>query len=158
MLGLIINYQNWRRCLVTSRWRCACALLYPNGRGNERYWHSCGGSIFASSNIINLVPVTTLYWDVVLHPGAFESYLAWSRIACIIESVKRGLWKSYAITAYDFWARAHYALLVLRTLVCVQTVQLLVNACKKCCIHPLQLVISERKAAVRGGWELLTSN
>ena len=63
------------------------------------------------------------------------------------------------LTAYDFWARAHHALLVLggenTALVCVRTVQLLVNAYKKCCIHPLQLVISERKAAVRGVWKLL---
>ena len=35
---------------------------------------------------------------------------------------------------------AHF---LVRTLVCVQTVQLLVNANEKCCIHPLQLVISE---------------
>ena len=27
--------------------------------------------------------------------------------------MKSGLRKSYAVTAYDFWARAHYALLVL---------------------------------------------
>ena len=38
---------------------------------------------------------------------------------------------------------AHFLVHENTGLVCVQTVQLLVNADEKCCIHPLQLVISE---------------